>query len=192
MLSDVSFECRFSRDGGAVTVTYEIKNDSDRDLGVFNKLKAIAVDGALDFSPDLVYVELDGEVVRFLKMALPIPPGLTMSAYVPPYASLLPRGKTMTETFSVAIPVKVRQPYRRALVSGEVIPAEPRTAKRLEVAIGVFPLGDCHLAAEHPAFPDVATVTPPDPAVTGQVVFKAAFDLDPEVAVLDYKGFPWT
>src|SRR4051812_44634023 len=120
MLPDVSFECRLSRGDGALAVTYEIHNDSSHDLGIFNKLKAIAVDGALVFSPNLVYVELDGDVLRFLKMALPIPKGLTMAAYVPPYASLLPKGQAMKETFSVPIPVEVRQPYRRALISGEV------------------------------------------------------------------------
>jgi hypothetical protein len=191
MTPSISFQCSIVRSAAAITVTYTIKNDRPHDLGVFNKLRAIAVDGALDFSPNNVYVDLEGESLRFLKQALPIPPGLKMAAYVPPYASLLEKGKSLTETFSVPIPVLVRHPFKRALVAGEVIPVEPRSAAKLEVQIGVFPLVGCHLAAEHPAFPDVMTAAPPDPAVTGQELLVASFDLTPGVAVLDYKGFPW-
>lgn len=191
MTPSISFQCSIARTAAAITITYTIKNDCPHALGVFNKLRSIAVDGALDFSPNNVYVELEGETLRFLKQALPIPPGLTMAAYVPPYASLLEKGKSLTETFSVPIPVLARHPFKRVLLSGEVVPIEPRTAGKLEVTIGVFPLVGCHLAAEHPAFPDVRTAAPPDPAVTGQELLSAAFALTPNVDVLDYKGFPW-
>lgn len=191
MTPDISFQCSIARAPAAITVTYTIKNDRPHDLGVFNKLKSIAVDGALDFSPNNVYVDLDGHALRFLKQALPIPPGLTMAAYVPPYASLLKKGESVTETFTVPIPILVRHPFKRVLLSGEVVPVDPRTASQLEVVIGVFPLVGCHLAAEHPAFPDVMTVVPPDPAVTGQELLSASFALSPDVDVLDYKGFPW-
>ncbi|MEO7328775.1 MAG: hypothetical protein ABI193_09375 [Minicystis sp.] len=192
MAPPVSFKCSLSRTPAAIVVTYTITNDRAHDLGVFNKLRSIAVDGALDFSPDNVYVDLEGETLRFLKEALPIPPGLKMAAYLPPYAALLRKGASLTETFVVPIPIAVRHPFKRALISGEVIPVEPRIARRLEVEIGVFSLVGCHLAPEHPAFPEAMTVVPPDPAVTGQELLSAAFSLTPEVAVLDYKGFPWS
>lgn len=192
MLSDVSFQCSVTPGDAALTVTYTLRNESDEELGVFNRIEGIATDGGVDFSPDRVYVELDGEVLRFMHQALHTPKGLTMTAYTPPNVSHLPARSTLVETFTVPIPVKVRHPYKRVLIRGEVIPAEPRTAQRVEVSVGVFPLGDeCQLEPEHPAYPEVYTATPPDPAVRGQVILSAGFDLAAPVAVLDYKGFPW-
>jgi hypothetical protein len=191
MLEKISFDCRFTERADALEVTYTIKNDSDEDLGVFNHLQGIATDGGLDFSPNSVFVDIEGDLLRLLKMALPIPPGLRITAYIPPHASLLPAGEVLTEVFTVPIPVKVRQPFKRAMIKGEVVPIKLTSAKRAEVTIGVFPAAGTRLVAEHPAFPEVRTAAPPDPAVRGQVTLSAGFTFSREVPVLDYVGFPW-
>jgi hypothetical protein len=191
MLDRVSLDCRLAQSPGGLEVTYTITNGGDVDIGAFNRLQGIATDGALDFSPDSIFTDIDGDLLRLLKMALPIPAGLRVTAYVPPYATLVPSGKSFTEQVRVPLPVKVRQPFKRALIRGEVVPVKPVTAKRAEVVLGVFPLVACGLAPEHPAFPDVMTAAPPDPAVRGQVTLSASFTLSPDVPVLDYQGFPW-
>jgi hypothetical protein len=192
MLQNVTFDCRAAQRAGLLEVTYTIENGGGVDLGVFNHLQGIATDGGLDFSPDAVFRDVEDDTLLLMKMALPVPPRLQITAYVPPHASLVPAGKSLAETFTVPVPVKVRQPFKRALLSGEVIPSKPVTARHLEVRIGVFPCGpDVRLVAEHPAWPEVLTVQTPGPALGGQEVLSARFALTPDVDALDYVAFPW-
>ncbi|MFO0591952.1 MAG: hypothetical protein U0441_30680 [Polyangiaceae bacterium] len=193
-MDNISFDCKLTQKPDALVVEYTIKNERSEDIGVFNRISGTAIDGARDFSPNNVYREIEGEVLKLQHIALPIPPGLRMAAYVPPHATRIAAGKSVTETFVVPVPVAVRQPYLRAKVSGaggEVIPAKPVTLREVDVVIGIFPLTETGLVAEHPAFPDVLTVQPPYPALSGQVKLGARFTLDPAVTVLDYELFPW-
>jgi hypothetical protein len=193
MLPNIIFECKISRGSSSLDVTYTIKNEGATALGAFNRLHATAVDGESHFSPDTVFVELDGDTLHLMKMALPIPRGLQISAYVMPHASSVPAGQSFTETFVVALPAKERHPFKRALTRGEVTPVKPATAKRVRVTIGVFLVGpEFRLVAEHPAYPDVLTAQPPAPARAGQVLLSQDIALNIEVPVLEYQGFPWT
>ncbi len=190
-MDNLSFECKLTQRSDSLVVEYTIKNDRQEDLGVFNWITGTAIDGGYQYTPDNVYRELKGDVLVLEKIALPIPPGLRMAAYIPPHASRLRAGESLTETVTVPIPIEVRQPYLRALVGGEVAPRKPVMIREVEVVIGVFPLADCGLVPDHPAFPDVMTAVPPAPAVDGQVKLGARFTLGSAVEVLDYVGFPW-
>jgi hypothetical protein len=190
-MDNLSFDCKVTQRSDSLVVEYTIKNDRPEDLGVFNRITGTAIDGAQHYSPDSVYREIQGGVLVLEKIALPIPPGLRMAAYIPPHASRLRAGESLTETFTVPLPIEVRQPYLRALVGGEVIPKKPVMIREVEVVIGVFPLVDCGLTPDHPAFPDVMTALPPAPAVDGQVKLGARFSLGSAIEVLDYVGFPW-
>lgn len=192
MLDDVTLDGRLTERPGELEVTYTITNDGSVDLGVFNRLQGIAVDGGLDFTPDAVFVDLEEGLLRLSKMALPVPKGLSISAYIPPHASRVPAGESRTETFVVRLPAKVRQPFKRALIKGEVRAEKPENARAVELSLGVFPAGaDVRLVAEHPAFPDVLTVITPGPALAGQVALTRRFTLTAEIDVLDYVGHPW-
>lgn len=193
-MDKITFDCKLTQKPDALVVEYTITNERDVDFGVFNRITGTAIDGARDYSPNNVYREIQGAVLLLEKIALPIPQGLRMAAYVPPHASRLSAGKTLTETFTVPVPVLVRQPYLRAKaagVGGEVIPSRPVTLSEAEVVIGIFPLAETGLVAEHPAFPDVLTPQPPHPAVAGQIKLGARFKLDAPIEVLDYEVFPW-
>jgi len=72
------------------------------------------MDGTLDVSPNLACIELDGERLLVRKLALSLPQNVRMAAYVPPYASKLPAGQSLSENIELAIPVCVMQPFKRA------------------------------------------------------------------------------
>lgn len=189
---DVGFTCKASITGGVLEVTYTIDNRTAGELGAFNRIKSVRIDGTLDWSPDNVYVDLEGDTLNLRKMALPIPPNLSISAYTPPKCSRIPAGATFTETVRAAIPVRVCHPFKRALLHGTVVPDAPAKAKKAAFHLGVFPAGDgVRLVAENPAFPDVMTAVPPDPALAGQQVVTSEFLLDPPLDVLDYRVVPW-
>lgn len=109
-------------------------------IGRVDRLQGIAVDGGLDFTPDAVFVDLEEGLLRLSKMALPVPKGLSISAYIPPHASRVPAGESRTETL-VRLPAKVRQPFKRALIEGEVRAEKPEKARAVESPLGVFPAG---------------------------------------------------
>jgi hypothetical protein len=188
----VVFDCKVTHTGSALEVTYVIENRTDADLGVFNRLRALRPDGTTDFSPDIVYADLEADAIHLRKMALPIPKGLQVGAYVPPNASKIGAGDLLKETFTVPIPIRVCHPFKKAMVKGEVVADKLESAGKVVVSIGVFPLGaDCRLIQEHPAFPDVLSAFPPHPALSRQVVLSQDFLLDPPLAVLDYRGVDW-
>jgi hypothetical protein len=190
--SKVEFTCRIARTEAALSVSYRIENRTDEELGAWNRIRAGRPDGTHDFSPDVVYVDLEGDVLHLRKMALPIPPGLKITAYVAPNASRIPAGGVLEETFTVAIPIRVMHPFKRMLVMGEVVADKPASASRAVVTIGVFVVGtDTRLISEHPAFPDVLSAFPVGPALSRQQLLSAEFPLDPPVAVLDYRGVEW-
>ena len=192
MLDEISFDAGLIQRATELEVTYTIKNDRTEDIGVFNRLQGIAIDGGLDFSPDAVFTDLEGGVLRMMKMALPIPKGLQISAYTPPHSSLVRAGDSIRETFVLRLPVRVRHPFKRALVRGEVAAVKPATAHACEIVIGVFPCTPAvRLVAEHPAFPDVLTASPPAAALAGQVTLEQRLSLSADVPMLDYVGFPW-
>ena len=69
---------------------------------------------------------------------------------------------------------------------------KPATAHACEIVIGVFPCTPAvRLVAEHPAFPDVLTASPPAAALAGQVTLEQRLSLSADVPMLDYVGFPW-
>jgi hypothetical protein len=90
-------------------------------------------------------------------------------------------------------PVKVMQPFRRALLDGQVTAGRLAEAQQLTVSFGVFSVeGALQLVAQDPAHPDAYTVVPPGPAVDGQEVLSQSFRLKSPLPVLDYLSVPWT
>jgi hypothetical protein len=193
MASNIVFSCSMNKKPTSIEVSYTITNNGSQDLGAFNRLQGIGVDGGLFFSANNVFVDLEGDTLHLMKMALPIPQGLQIAAYIPPHVSRIPAGESFTETFVLALPARVAQPFKRALIRGQVAAVTPASATKARVTIGVFPvLPELRLLAEQPAYPDVLTVQPPGPALEGQELLSQAFSLDPEASVLDYQGFPWS
>ena len=192
MTMNIAFECNLVQAPTALAIDYRLTNRSAGDAGVFNLIATTRPDGTLEFSAATLYIEVVDGVLLTGKRALTIPPDLQMAAYVPPYASLLARGQSLTEHVSIPIPVKVMQPYRRALLRGQVLADMPATATSLVFEVGVFPVDDkCRLVAENPAFPTVLSAYPPHPAVARQQILSKSFPLQQPASVLDYRAVPW-
>ena len=177
----------------ALEIVATLSNRGPADVGVFNRIPVTRGDGTMSVSPDVAYVELEGDTLLVRKMALPVPEGLTLAAYVPPYASRLAPGQVLTETIRLPRPVKVMQTFRRALIGtgGEVVTDRPGSARTVTVAYGLFPLAGVRLVPENPAHPEALTALPAGPAVTGQRVLSFSATLVEPIAVLDYRVVPW-
>lgn len=188
----VSFACRLTRTRESLSVEYAVTNTGKSRIGLFNQITRFHIDGTFDVSCNTVYIELDGSSLVAGKLALPVPPGLRMNSYAPPYTSLVLPGQTFREQVQIAIPVRVMQPFRRAMLSGQVVPDKPTEATRLHFQIGAFGLqDDVQLVAENPAWPALLQAFPPGVAVARQQVLTQDMPLDPPVRVLDYRAVPW-
>lgn len=189
----VQFDCTYNITPHHLEVRGVLANQGREDVGIFNQIRTTLPDGTTLFSPDVAYVELEEGTLLVRKMALPIPQGLNMAAYIPPLTSRLAAGSSHRETGRLPIPVKVMQPFRRALLDGQVTAARPAEAQELTVSFGVFTIeGTLQLVARDPAHLDAYTVVPPGPAVDGQEVLSQSFRLKSPLPVLDYLSVPWT
>ncbi len=192
----VSFGCTLVLGPASLELSYVVTNHERQDIGIFNWIRATRADGTLDFQAEAPYVELTDDTLLVRKMALPVPPGLQVTAYVPPPASRIGANKSFSERLVLPIPVKVMQPLRAALVglkaAGQVVADSPAKAQKLRLEVGVFPIDDqCRLEAENPAHPKVLTALPPGPAIARQQVLSFDKALGKPVDVLDYKAYPW-
>jgi hypothetical protein len=189
----VELACTVAVTATSLEVGIIVHNREPRDVALFNRVPLELPDGTAVYAPEIGYLELDGDTLAIRKIALPIPPGLTMTAYVPPAVTRLVARGMLRETMRLAIPVKVMQPFRRALLAGQVTADRPATAQKLTVEVGVF-LVDEGLILEpaDPAHRDVFTVAQPGLAVARQEILSRTFPLDQPVSVLDYRAVPWT
>lgn len=188
----LKFQCSLKPSPAAIQISYTIHNGGVHDVGIFNRIQRVHPDGTISFDADTAYVELSGGVLFVSKMALPIPPGLNMAAYVPPHASRVAAGSAFTETISLLLPIKVMHPFRRAMLKGQVVADVPASATAVEFRVGAFPCDEqCRLVADNPAHPEALAVSPPGPAVARQELLSQRFSLREPIVVLDYRAVPW-
>ncbi len=188
----LDFDCKLTEAASHLTISYGVHNGSAHDVGVFNRIRAVSPDGTSSFDPDVAFIDIEGDVLLVRKMALPIPEGLSMTSYIPPRVSRIPPGQSLSESMTLRAPIKVMQPFRRAMLRGQAVADVPATAHVVQVTVGVFSCdGACALTADDPAFPDVWTAFPPSAALSRQQLFSRQFSLQRPVAVLDYRAVPW-
>lgn len=192
---NVELSCTLTRGPDALSLAYAVTNDEARDIGIFNWIEWLRPDGTLAFPPSSAYVELGDGLLLVRKRALPVPEGLRMAAYVPPPASLIGAGARFEERIVLPLPVVVLQPFRAALlrgqVAGEVVADEPAQARSLRLEVGVFALDGVRLSSIHPAHPQVLGAFPPGPALAQQQILSFDAQLEAPIDVLDYRGVPW-
>jgi hypothetical protein len=188
----IDFDCTVVATPRWLEIVVSMFNRTRVDIGVFDRIPMEMNDGTTVYGPDVTYVELDDETLRVRKMALPIPKGLTMTAYIPPAVTRIAAGSLRRETTRLPLPVKVMQPYRRALLTGQTIADKRATATSVTVEVGVFPIdAGVTLQVDDPAYPDVYVVEPPGPAVARQQILSRSVRLTQPVAVMDYRSVPW-
>lgn len=203
----VSLTCAVRRYAERLEVRYRVSNRRDQAVAVLNQIPSVGIDEAPEYDPNDVYVDLNDGVLQFTKGALPIPPGLFPNFPLKPDAVMLAPGASLEETFVVPIPVKVRNPYVRAMtrapggarglgVPGETIAVRKTSARALVVAVGVVPSGSaCTFASNHPAYPNILTPMDlkglVDPVPPDQTMLSVRLELEEDLPVLGYQCFPW-
>ena len=88
---EVSLDVTVGVETGRLSVHYRVVNTSRSAIGLFNRLEQGGTSRDSQFPPDLVYVELDGETLHLLKMALPVPTGLQVTVRPLPMVSRVSR-----------------------------------------------------------------------------------------------------
>lgn len=193
----VDLTVRLVRHVDRLEVRYRVDNRRRDEIYVMNQIPSKAVDGALEYRPDDVYVDIAGETLQLTKGALPV--RWTFPAvYDYPDARMVASGASLTETFVVPVPAKVRTRYTRRKGRGETRAAKRAIAREVIVGIGIVPSGvGCTFSRERPEYPDVVTVAgdiaEPEGGLLlmGQTMLSVRFELEEELPVLDYESFPW-
>ncbi|HLM73484.1 MAG TPA: hypothetical protein VK459_12350 [Polyangiaceae bacterium] len=196
-LKDVTFECSLAEEAGGIRLKYEIKNGAGRDVVVFNRLPTKEVDDTHRYSPNNVYVDLEGARVEIKQMILPLilPPGVKLEYHPLPDVSVLKAGESLREEIFVPQPISVRNPIRLAGMAGtltfdtnkptrHVTAMKPVTASELSFSVGVSAFAPASkLKAVSEVYPNVFM----PPLLEGaQKVISKSFHLAKPVKVLDY------
>jgi len=178
-------------------VRYRIDNLGSDVLYVMNQIPSRAVDDAVEYRVDDVYVDLAGDTLELTKGALLVRHTFP-AVYQYPDARVVAAGESLTETLVLSLPVKVRIPYRRKSGRGEVRASRKAVARRIALSIGVVPADSgCTFSRDRPAHPDVVTVRGEsfEPGggllLIGQTMLSTRFPLSEDLPVLDYESIPW-
>jgi hypothetical protein len=194
--TDVRLACTLRQEPAAIRLSYALKNGSGATVGLFNRIQGVHLDGRLNLSADVVYVDFVDGVLELAKRVLPVPEGLKVSERLMPHVTRLEAGQEFKEELVVPVPVAVNQPYRRALLAGknpgaDVVADKPVGAHTVLFSLGVFPIpAEMRLMPVSPAYPKIFHVWPPGPALSGQVVLTHRASLAAPVAVHDYRVVP--
>ncbi|MDQ2773714.1 MAG: hypothetical protein M3Y57_02120 [Acidobacteriota bacterium] len=186
----LSFECSVRADRDRLHVSYEVRNGSGRDAGLFNHVGPVE-SGSPISSPDNVYIDFESGLLELLKQVLPIPGGMQVSSQPMPLVSKLPNGASLKEQFSVGLPAKANNPMRQMVLTaahrGSIIMADdPTEAFEVNVCIGAFAVEPGMRFIETPAGPSIFRIWPPGPAVDGQVLLSKTIRLPHAVRVLAF------
>lgn len=195
-MDGVEIQCRIQCDDLRLTVTYSVENHSGVEIGLFNRVGLVEVDGSTTFGPDNVYVDFAGETLILWKAPPTIPKGLFATATSAPAVTLVQGGKRFEETLSLRVPVSVHEPMRRALLANKakgalVIADRLVNARALEVTVGAF-----HSAPDleyRPLYTSVLgplAVWPPGVAVARMQLLTCTEALFEPLPVLDYRVVP--
>lgn len=188
----VRFECAVAVTDKALEIRMTLTNQGAVDLALFNRNYQFTPERKISFPRDLAFVELEKDVLLVRKMALPVPETLSLAAYTPPFVSPLPAGQSFSETVTLPLPVKVWQPFKEALLDGQVSASRHAHARSIVVEVGVFPVdGPVKLLAGYPGVPDVLMADPAGIAVARQQILSKSFQLKEDLPVLDYRTSPW-
>jgi hypothetical protein len=192
----VTLDCTIQVEAPALRVAYTLKNEMDTEVGVFNRLPTVRLDGTLQVLPENVYVDLEGITLHVKKLDLPVPKTLSVTVRLTPFVTRLPPRQAFQEEFRLHIPVAVCEPYRRALLTGtapgaDVVACKPAKAEIVTFSLGAFPVDkDIRFVSLAPALPGTFQVWPPGVAAARQVVLERTVRLASPLPVLDYQAVP--
>lgn len=172
---------------------YTLRNRGSGAIGVYNRIRVPTIDGTTLYDPDAAYIAVTADEVHLQNVYLKIPAELAAAEKLIPEVSRLDAGGELKEHLSLPLPVRVLDPYRRALLAArapsgaQVEPAKLVLAKSVRLTVGFFPiLAGMKLTPVSPAWPEVYRVFPPSAAIDGQLFASATATTSHPVPVLDY------
>ncbi len=192
-IENMSFACNVKIVASSLEICYTFVNNADSDAGIFNVIPTPKPDGTSSFNPENAYIDLENSILHIRKTALAVPEGLQVAERIVPLVTVLHKGESFTEKFSIDLPIEVCNPYRRGLLGvlcpdGEVVPIAKKTTRRIQVSIGMFKLTpDIKLHEVVCGNADIYRVWPPGVCVERQAIFSKSFELEKPLQVLDYE-----
>jgi hypothetical protein len=144
-----ALEAEARSDGNYLQVEYRFRNEGDAQVVVFNGLPAVDGPGERDIDPNAAYVLDLGDSVAGVYKGMRGAPQPQAGPLFTVRGTLVEPQTTITEIFSVPLPLKLRSPY-----GGTATPPVPFTALALcldyapTAAVNAIPGGD----AEHPVY----------------------------------------
>lgn len=177
-----------------LVVEYTFTNGEGQTALLYNRLSIVSADGSSShIDPHAAYVELSGATLHVRQVVLALPPGLQAAERLSPYLSKVEAGQCVKEKVVLPLPVKVDQPYLRALLQSKAPAGHRISASRPAQATSVtFSLGMVVLAQGERLIetdPGVYRIWPPGPAMGRQVVLEETMDSAKALMdVLDYDG----
>jgi len=194
--------CVIRQESGALHLAYEVKNTGNLDVGLFDQIMSVRLDGVPEFPTRNVYIDWidqedrDAGMLHLQKCVLPVPEGLQMAERPVPYVTLLKHDEKVKREFSVPIPIAVCNPLRRAVLSAsaqdaEVLPRMKKTVRVVRFSVGAF-FSDAQtqFIPISPDYPGVFRVWPPGPPADRQILLTEDTTVDEPLTTLDYQVVP--
>lgn len=99
-------------EGKKLSVSYTFRNNSTQSLLVFNRLYVSDSMGNIKIKPDRFYIYPDNSAnLVVTKRVMPIPAGREVESPEVPLAVILKPGRELSETRTLALPLKIDTPY---------------------------------------------------------------------------------
>jgi len=156
-------------DENHLSISYTLRNDSNKSLLVFNRLYAADSMGNIKIKPDRFYIYPEnGATLAVTRRVMPIPAGREVESPEVPLGVILKTGRELSETGTLALPLKMDTPYG----SGEDM--KPAVFKELSFSLGVAPLDDALPIRRVKVEGAEALTLPYGPALKNQVILTAA------------------
>jgi hypothetical protein len=187
---DLLFEITAGLRAATLAITCRVWNMSSAPIGLFARIPETFPDGSLKLSANSAYITLLNDVLQVGRYLLPVPEPLKVAVRHVPLAMIVAPRAMWEEEIHLPIPVRVCQPYQRALMVGANPGANihvkvPKIARRLEVTLGVFPFPE--ELTMIPISPEYPTIYKPwPPGQIEQVLLTREIAMSADVKVLDY------
>lgn len=122
----------------AIVGQYELRNDGEGRLLVFDRLYETARSGKRMVQADLAYTTLDDDNVLVIdKLVAPLPEAFDIESPEMPYARLVEPGESLAGRAVVARPVMLRPPYPQTRDAGRA-----RMATAVKLRLGYAPVDE--------------------------------------------------
>lgn len=192
--SGLVLSCEARLEGDALLLSYALDNGTGASVAALNRFVVPSPGGAARVAPEAAYTDLAGDVLTVSMRVLEVPPGLRVAERELPFVTPVARGGRFAEAVRFARPVRLRSPYREALLRAAappmhtVAPSLPAHAARVRFELAVATVSPPVTLREDS--PGVFRLWPPGPALASAALLVLDLQLPEPVDVLDLGPVP--